>query len=494
MFSRTLLSTLILISGTTQAAPPDAKQIERLCDEGLKAWNVPGLAVVLVNKEKTLYLQGHGVREMGGVGGAPVTADTIFPLASCSKAFTAALVGMLTDDELMGWDEPVSKYVKDFHLSDPAADKLVTLRDLLSHRTGVNGHDLLWYRTPWGQDEAIKRVSKLPLTQPFRGGMQYQSIMYMAAGRALEKASGKSWETLLHERLLQPLGMKSTTTTTTAAFKEMNRAVGYRSNKEGKQSAVPWYEIKEANAAGSINSNVRDLAHWLRLHLNDGLHGETRVISEEAIRETRTPQIVVRRDRNDALSPDSIQVSYGLGWVVQDYRGRLLVQHAGLIDGFRAHLALMPNEGFAWAILANHEGTRMNLALSNTLADLLTGLPAKDWNKHYLEMLADEETAALVKARREEQDRLKDTTPSVPLADFAGKYSEPAYGEATIRLDKERLIWEWSSWKLPLEHYHNNIFRLQAEQPRLDRAFVRFTVRDGKVRELHWQGLTFKRE
>lgn len=488
---RTLLALLLLAGPHAEAAPLDTKALDKHIGDTLKAWAVPGVAVVVVTPEETLYLKGHGVRERRGPA---ITPDTTFPLASCSKAFTATLTGLLVDAGVVAWDDPVRKHLKEFKLADPAADALVTLRDLLSHRTGVEGHDLLWYRAPWNQAEAIRRVGHLPLTRPFRGDMQYQSIMYMAVGHALERATKQPWDTLLRERLLKPLGMNATTTTTTAAFKQADRATGYRQTTKGELEAVPWYAIPEANAAGSINSTPRDLATWLRFQLRGGLHDEDRLLSEEALRETRTPQIVVRREPRDPLSPDSMIVSYGLGWVVQDYRGQLLVQHAGSIDGFRVHFAFLPNHGVAWAVLCNREGTRLNLALSNHLADTLAGLPAKDWNKHYLEMVAEEETALLVKAKQEAQARKPDTTPTVELKEFAGTYRHPAYGEATVQVVDGRLVWKWGSWQLPMEHYHDNIFRLQAEHPRLDRAFARFLVQEGQVRELRLPGMTFTRE
>lgn len=472
-------------------APPDAKSIDRLVDQALRAWDVPGVAVVIVNSDGVVHIKGYGVRE---INGKPVTPDTIFPLASCSKAFTTMLIAALADDGKLNWDDPVRKHLPIFHLSDPHADALVTLRDLAAHRTGVGSHDLLWYRAPWSQEELIRRVGKLPMSRPFRTEMQYQTIMYVAAGQAAARAGGQSWDRLLQERLLRPLGMKDTELTTTAAEKHTDRASGHRPGKNGKLEVVPWYSQQEANPAGSVHTTARDLATWLQFHLNTGMHNREQLVSARRVRETHSPHTVIRLGETaQVMNPETQQISYGLGWVIQDYRGKLLLMHAGLIDGFRAHLTILPKDGYAFAILANREGTRMNLALSNSLVDLLLGLSAKDWNKYLLDVLADEEAETKRRARQEKLDR-KGLPPSVALESLAGVYEDPAYGTATVRLEKDQLEWRWSSWRISLEHFDADRFRLKTEEPPLNGAMIRFVVKDGKPLELRFAGATFIRK
>ena len=477
-----------LVLALLMSAPPDAAQIDRLVTDALKAWDVPGAAVVVVTPDGVIHLKGYGVRELGG---KPVTPDTVFPLASCTKAFTTALVARLADEGRLMWDDPVRKHLADFRLSDPAADALVTLRDLGSHRTGLGPHDLFWYRSVWSQAEMVRRAGKLPLARPFRTEMQYQSVMYVALGQAAAKAGGKPWADLVRELLLDPLGMKGTTLTTTAAARHPDRASGHKPDADGKLVVVPWYEQPEANPAGSVNSSARDLAAWLRFQLAGGRHGETQLVTEAALRETQSPQTVVRLgEQARALSPDTHQISYGLGWVVQDYRGRLQVQHAGLIDGFRAHLTLLPKDGYAFAILANREGTRMNLALGNALTDLLLGLSAKDWNKHLLQAQADAEAASRVRARQAELARQRDPRPpAAPPEKLAGAYEEPAYGTVTVRAGKDGLVWEWGAWKVPLEHWMADMFRFQAPaNPYLDGTLLQFVIDGGDVRAFRLAG------
>ncbi len=481
----------VLLPMSSHGADLNEKQIDALIDQALKEWQVPGAAVVVVDGERVLYLGGRGVREVGKP--ERITADTVFPLASCSKAFTTTLMAMLADEAKLDWDDPVRKHLKEFHLADPLADGDVRLRDLVSHRTGVPGHDLLWYRAPWSQDELIRRVGHLPLSRPFRTTMQYQSIMFIAAGKAAANAAGKPWGDLVEERILKPLGMKTAGVRTTDAARLTDRAVPHLKKESGAE-ATTWYEQKEPNPAGSVHASARDLAAWLRFHLNEGKHGDNQLVSGENLHTTHSPQIVIPMDAaNQTMHPFTHQMSYGMAWVVQDYRGELLVSHAGLIDGFRAHLTLLPKKKLGLAILCNLEPTRLNLALSNTIVDRLLGAPAKDWNAHYRAIVENEETVARLRAVKAERYRKRGTSPTLPLADYAGTYEEPAYGKATVRMEKGELYLDWSSYRVKLEHYQDDAFRPLDDE--LGRGLVEFQITDGKrVAALTAMGMKFARK
>jgi CubicO group peptidase (beta-lactamase class C family) len=487
------MNLLPLVLACLPAAGPSGDRIDALVLEALKSWDVPGVAVVVVTPDRTLHLKGYGYRELGG---QPVTPDTVFPMASCTKAFTTALVARLADKGKLSWDDPVRKHLYDFHLSDPAADSLVSLRDLGSHRTGVGAHDLLWYRAPWSQEEMVRRVGRLPLNRPFRQEMQYQSVMFIALGQAAAHAGGKPWADLLHEELLNPLGMKGVTLTTTEAAKLPDRASGHRVGPDGKLAVVPWYPQPEPNPAGSVNASASDLAAWLRFQLTGGRHGDDWIVSEAALRETQTPQITIRMtDEARSLAPETLQMSYGLGWTIQDYRGHLQVQHAGLIDGFRVQMTLLPKDGYAFAVLANREATRMNLSLGNALTDLLLGLPPRDWNKYLLGVVAEQEQTAQVQARQAALARQRDPRPPSASAEvLAGAYEEPAYGQAVVVAGKDGLIWEWSAWKVPLEHDNGDLFRLKAPgNAYLDGLPVWFAVESGRPVGFTLAGIPFRR-
>ena len=452
----------------------------------MKAWDVPGVCVAVVTPDSTLYLKGHGRRDADG---RPVTPDSVFPLASCSKAFTTALIARLADEGKISWDDPVRKHVPGFHLSDPAADALVLLRDLASHRTGVGPHDLLWYRSPYSQEEQVRRVGHL--RSPGRSDRDAVPVGHVHRRRAGGgRGRRKPWADLVREKILDPRDVG-----------RLPDDVGGGgptgcggSGRSGVLKPAAEYPQPEPNAAESIHASARDRVPWLRFQLGGGRHEGEQLVSEAALRETQSAHTPIRLDApGRALNPAANLVSYALAWVVQDYRGHLLVQHTGLIDGFRVHLTLLPNDGYAYAILANREGTRMNLALSNTLADLLLGLPGRDWNKLLGDAMTEARTAAQIQARRSDLARRPDLVPSVPLERLAGEYDDKAYGRGKVVSGADGLTWEWGTWKLPLEHYARDTFRIRYEDERLDRQMVRFRTEDGKVKGVDLFGVTFDR-
>ena len=437
--------------------PLTADRAGQLADAARKTWGVPGVAVVVVRGDVTVAAFGRGVRAAGRPD--PITADTLFPLASCTKAFTAAAVAALVDDGKMGWDDPVRKHLPTFHLADPHADALVTVRDLLSHRTGVGGHDLLWYRAPWDLDETLKRAGRLGTDGPFRGGYLYNSTNFIAAGRAAAAAAGKSWDRLVRERLTGPLGMTDVAFTTAEAERFADRAAPH---DRGGRVTDP-HPFPDPNPAGSLHATARGLAPWLKFQLAAGDRG---------LRETHRPHTPMPLDDPGIgpTYPDAVQASYALGWVRFDRRGSLVLAHGGQIDGYRAVLLLLPRQRVGVAVLANLDRTLMPVALAYTLADVALGGPARDWDAHFMKVEA-------------ERDAVSPLPPGaaagLPLDRYAGTYSDPAFGEATVGTDVGRLVFAWGRFRTRLDPAGGHAFRM-AEGHLAGRP-VEFVGRDGTV-------------
>jgi CubicO group peptidase (beta-lactamase class C family) len=473
------LALALLVPAPAPAREVDARAVDGLVGQALKAWRVPGVAVAIVRGDDVVYLKGHGLREVGGK--APVTPDTLFPIASCTKGFTATAMAVLVDEGKLAWDDPVRKHVPFFRLADPLADREVRLRDLVCHRTGLAGHDMLWYRAPWTQEEAIRRAGKLPLDRPFRSAFQYQSTMFAAAGYAVQSAARTPWSDFVHQRLLDPLGMRATVFTSTAAARSADRAGPHRLDGSGRAQVIPYYPMETPDPAGSIHAGARDLAKWVRFHLGDGTVGGRRLVSTASLRETHTPQMAIPLEESEhSLHPDTVQLSYGMGWVVHDYRGHGLVSHAGAIDGFRAHFTLVPRAKLGIVLLNNLDRTQMNLALCNSLLDLLLGLPRKDWNALMGRAVRKEAAAAAERERARLARRHQGTTPSRELAAYAGAYEHPAYGTVRVALERGALVWRWNDWHGTLEHFHYDTFTLPLDS--LGRPQVVFALdADGLV-------------
>jgi CubicO group peptidase (beta-lactamase class C family) len=454
--------TLLVLAAPARAEPFDAAAVDALINKSLETWRVPGAAVAIVRDGEVIYLKGHGVRALNADD--PVTPDTLFPIGSCTKAFTTTAMAMLVDEGKMAWDDHVRKHLSYFHLSDPLADQDVRLRDLVCHRTGLASNDLLWYRAPWSMEEMVRRAGRLPLAQPFRTRFQYQSTMFTAAGLAVASAADQPWQDFVQKRLFDPLGMTESCFTSTAAAKVADRAVGHRLNHLGRPEIVDYYPMPVPNPAGSIHSTARDLSKWLIFQLGDGRADGKRLVSAANLAETHSPQMVIRLEGIERdMQPDTVQMTYGMGWVLQDYRGVGLCSHAGAIDGFRVHFTLIPEKKIGIVLLNNLQHTRMNQALSNSLVDLLLDLPKKDWNAVCSRAVRKAEAAAADKAREREARRKPDAAPSLPLTAYAGVYENPAYGEARVTVEKGALVWSWYQFHTPLDHYQADEFTAPLE-------------------------------
>jgi CubicO group peptidase (beta-lactamase class C family) len=483
------LAALALLPLGTTAAPGsalDEAAVDGLVCKALAAWHVPGVAVAIVKDGKATYLKGHGVRRLGRP--EPVTPDTLFPIASCTKAFTTAAMAVLADEGKMAWDDPVRKHLPWFHLADPRADRLVTLRDLLTHRTGLRSHDLLWYRSPWTQEEIIRRAGRLPLDKPFRGAFQYQSTMFTAAGHAVAAAAGTPWADFVRKRLLEPLGMTGVVFTTKDACARPDYAFPHRPGPRGEPEVIDFCPQEVPDPAGAVHAGARDLAKWLLFQLGDGTVAGGRVVSARNLLETHTPQIDLEMDRSDRQTfPETRRMSYGLGWVIFDNGDYHVLAHGGVIDGFRSYLLLVPERRLGIVLLNNLHQTRMNTALGNSLLDLLLGRPSRDWNAIVKEVERQERADADARQRDLLARRVPGTQPSCDWAAYAGTYEHPAYGEVTVSVGPGGLVWQWHSFRAVLEHFHYDTFTLPVEV--MGRPQVVFRLDDhGGVRAMKVEG------
>jgi CubicO group peptidase (beta-lactamase class C family) len=491
---RITITALFLAVGAPApcADPPkllNQQDMLALIADALKAWDVPGVAIAIVDRNSVLWLHGDGIADIDSR--KPMTHETLFPLASCSKGFTATLIAMLADEGKLSWDDPIRRYWPEFRLADSMASEAATFRDLMTHRTGLASHDYLWYRATWPPEDGVRRAGLLPLEKPFRTAFQYQSTMVTAAGLAAARAAKDQWDHLIQTRIFEPLHMRTARCTTPPPT--ANRASPHRVGRDGKLHVVDWYEQTVPNPAGSIHASAADLVGWLQFQLSNGTIGDKKLLSARQLAETHTPQMALRLEGiYRAVSPESLMMSYSLGWTVQDYRGHLLVSHAGALDGFRAHITLIPNNGLAFAILSNRHQTRMNLALSNMLVDRLVGLPARDWNGYFRDVGSQEDAAAATTKELRKKGRRPDLTPSKPLAEFCGVYEHPAYGSATISLWDGGLFWEWSGFRGRMAHYAGDEFEVDDEN--LADNAVSFHIENGAVASLQFLNMRFRKK
>lgn len=486
-------ATLVVLGtpAAAQTAPsfPTAPALSRYVETSMQAWKVPGVAVGIVRGAAPVYLHGFGVRDVRT--GRPVTPDTLFDIGSCTKAFTAAAAAMLVDEGKMRWDGKVRDFIPWFQLYDPLADEQVTLRDLLTHRTGVPETDMLWYGTHLTRAQVIRRLRYARPDAGFRAKFQYQNAMYVAAGYAVGQVAGESWDAFVQQRIFTPLGMSESDTSAEAVQQSPNHAAPHVETPDGRVHAIAYRNIDNAGPAGSINSSVRDMARWIALQLQDGVFGDRRLISAASMQAMHTPQMVVpmQSEIGRVFFPDSMQLSYGLGWFIQDYRGHQLILHPGDIDGFSALVVLIPEIHTGYVVLINLGGGMYRQVLGYHIADLLLHLPPQHWSAYFRALQAKLESEQKRQIADFLQQRQADTHPTLRLAAYAGSYTNPLWGPATITLAAGHLVFHVFGRSLPLAHFQYDSFLTAAPQT------LTFTLdARGQVREFTYSGAHFRRQ
>lgn len=455
--------------------PPALRDLDGYVEAAMRDWQVPGLALAVVTRDSVLYARGYGVLELGRP--ERVNEHTLFSIASTTKAMTAAALGMLVDEGVLSWDDPVRKWLPEFELSDPYVTRELTVRDLLTHRTGVAREDNLWLATPFDRAEVLRRARFLPQVAPFRARYGYNNILYLAAGEVVGRASGLSWDDFLARRLFAPLGMHRSTTRTAEAEARGNVASPHR-REGGEVKPAPRRNYDNVGGAGAAFSSVWDMARWLQLHLNRGVAQGRRILQEETLEEMYAAHNPLRADSvARRMFPETIFRAYALGWNVQDYRGRRLLHHSGTLNYTRTHVGFMPEEGIGVVAIANVSPCELQLALMYRILDALLGAEPKDWSALYLEVSRRGWERSAEEARRLEESRITGTSPSLPLEAYAGTYGNDLYGDMKVELENGRLVFRnFDVYTGDLEHWHHDIFRIHWRHPDAGRSFARFRL------------------
>ena len=485
----TLLTFLLLAGPPAHAQQAPLAGLDEYVTKAIKDWDVPGLALAVIKDDKIVLAKGYGVRELGKPD--PVDERTVFAIGSSSKAFTAAAMAMLVDDKKIKWDDSATQYLPGFQLYDPYVTRELTIRDLLTHRVGLERGDQLWYASPFDRDEVLRRIRYLKPSSSMRSRFGYQNVMFLAAGQVIRSVSGKDWDDFVRERIFVPLGMKDTGTSIRTLSRSQHVAAPH-SKFDGKVVPIPYRNIDNIAPAGSINSNVLDMAQWVRLHLGNGTYEGKQFLSPATVKEMATPQTVIRLEGQMAtLYPEAHFLTYGLGWFLSDYRGRKMVEHGGSIDGMRALVAMIPEEKLGVVILTNLSGTVLSVPLSYRIFDAYLGAPPRDWSAEMLKNITGLEARATAAAAKQEAERATGTKPSLALDKYVGEYRSEMYGDVSVAIDNGTLTLRRGPHIAgKMEHWHYDVFRVTWDDRQMGKAFVSFTLdQRGRVAEMNLQNL-----
>ena len=470
-----LFLILLLCSATLQgqeASGPDLKALDAYFQKMVAAWEIPGASIGVVKDGQLVFTGNYGVLEVGKT--EKPNARTLYAIASNSKAFTSALIGMLVEEGKLGWNDRVQKYLPYFEVYDPWVSEHATIRDLLSHRIGLGtfSGDNIWYKTALPASELIKRYRHVPQAYDFRAGYGYSNLMFIAAGEIIETVTGKSWAENVRERILEPLGMNRTIAVLKDLEAKGNYATPHARNEQGNYP-IPYTSWDNVAATGGLISSVEDLSKWMIFNLNNGVHNGDTLLSKSTRNIVWTPHnnfVVDHTAPNDFGRHFN---AYGLGWGLSDYRGRLRVGHTGGYDGMITALTLIPDENLGVVVLTNGLKSPIMAATYYALDAFLGVEPRKDWSAETLKQ-ANEQIARDTRIAYRKEKRVLNTQPTVGRDKITGDYQSDLCGKITIREQNGELRLEFEQSPLMaarLTHWHYDVWQIHWSHPQ---AFFSF--------------------
>jgi len=451
--------------------------IRTFIDSTMSLWNVAGLSAAIVKDNEILMNEGFGYRDVENE--LPVTHNTLFAIGSSSKAFTAFSVGLLVDEGIIDWDTPVREYMPDFKMYDEFTTQEMTAIDLLTHRSGLPRHDLMWYGANFSREEMYDRLRYLEPNKPFRYTFQYQNLMYMTAGLIVGKLTKSTWEDVVYDRVFIPLGMNNSNFSVDISRNSGDYSLPYQVNKNDEIEKMDFRNISVIGPAGSINSTSTDMAQWVKMLLNKGKIDDTSLMLEATVENLITPHMFIG---GESSNEELTYRAYGLGWFILTYRGHPYVQHGGNIDGFTALVNLLPDDNLGVVILTNQNNSSYTSIASYYIIDQLLDLKPVDWHGRNL---GQEEKLTEIEKGMGKIVRIEGTKPSHDLDDYVGIYDNPGYGTMQIDHDGKELFMVYHSFASPLEHWHYDVFKPTEGIPAKSNILLEFHANlQGNISEL----------
>jgi len=455
---------LMIFAPAARAQEPDITKkldgFDSYMAQLLKDWNTPGIGVGIVVNDKLVFAKGYGYRDYEKK--LPFTPITLQQIASNSKLFTAIAAGMLVEEGKLTWDKPVRDSVPTIQFYNDQLNNNITLRDMLSHRTGVTRHDLIWFKSPFTRKELFERLKYLEPQEPMRETFLYNNLMFSAVGEIIELKSGQRWEQFVRDKIFTPLDMTSTSYSISDMNQHPDHGVPFREKRDSFELyKIPYYEDTEGVApAGAIISNIDDLSHWLIALMNDGKFNGKQVLPAKVLKETLQPAIGLPNTLGEALGYwELLNPAYGMGRQTVSYRGHLLTFHGGDLPGFHSQVSFMPNDkiGVIVLVISDHSAPLYNI-VSYSVYERLLGMDQTPWGQRRLQQRLANKKAGTEARAKAGADRVPNTKPSHPLSSYVAEYENPAYGILKIGLAGDQLQFAFHEFQFPMNHFHYDRF------------------------------------
>lgn len=478
MMKKILIYSFILllfsnISTEAQVSKKDLTAIDEKVRKAFETFKPTGLSVAVMKDSAIIYHKALGMADASK--NEAVTTTSLFNIASCSKAFTAAAIAMLVDEGKIKWTDKVTQYFPEFKLADDYITREITVEDLLSHHSGLGTFygDLLWYNTDYSDEEVMKRIRFEPVTRRFGIEYGYQNVMFLIAGRIVEKVSGMSWSDFIESRIFTPLGMSQSRPSNDDLSKGQQIAYGHLKNKP-----LGIYNFNAAKAAAGIYSNVDELSTWTLMLMNKGIYKGHRMISASSLNRIMDPHTIITTSASQKLHGIDFY-DYGLGWFLFNYNGKKIVEHDGGMPGYISKVTMVPAEKISVIILNNGNDFFVNNALRGDLLDILIKGNDFDWIGEYAENRTRYEVANQASLKRRIDNRVQGTSPSHKPAEYTGTFRDKSYGDAEVKLEGDSLRLTF----LPaneiftgnLKHWHYDTFRVDFKDEYLTFGLITFS-------------------
>jgi len=499
---RTFLNLVLLLifsSGFSQKVSTNlAKQVQEFdayVESARTSWQVPGLAIAVVKDGKVIFKKGYGVRQLGQTD--KVDTQTLFACASTTKAMTAMCMGMLVDEGKVSWDDAVIKHLPDFKLYDPYVTRELKIRDLFTHNSGVGNADFLWDIMDISSDEILKKMAEVKPSYSLRSSFIYQNIFYLAAGKVIEKVSGQPWEKFIASRIFDPLGM-----TRTVPLRKDVKDPNQTSAHFLVHNSITVIELSSADAiapAGSVWSCADDMSKWMLCMLDSSKYeGGKRLVTTKTWLEILKPQVMVTPDQfyPTAQLTKPNWTTYGLGWFQQDYQGHKINFHTGSLYGAIAINGQLPDEKLGVYIFGNYDHAEVRHALMFKAFDHFGLGGTRDWNTEFLKLFGGLRAQGEKTVKDFEAKRVANTNPSLSIEQYAGKYTDPLYGELEVIIQNKKLLITINNHiKATLDHWHYDTFRGEYDKAWNGIALAQFSLNaTGKIEKINFDGFGFKRK
>ncbi len=434
----------------------DYTELDGYLKEKMDQWKVPGMAVGIVENGEVTYIGELGLRDIKN--NLPVTRYTMFPVGSATKSFTAAAAAILVDEGKLDWDTPVKNYLPDFEMFDKFATERMTVRDMLCHRTGLPRHEFMHLNSSFTREEIVGRLLYLETNKDFRTAWQYSNHMYACAGYLLGVIAGTSWEDCIKTRIFEPLGLENCNFSVEEMKRYQDFSLPY-AMMGPEAGQINYGKIDAMGPAGAINANLMDMLEWIKLQLGQGRAGEKQIISAGNVAQMHTQHMF---GRVMPWSFPEVQASaYGMGWFIDIYRGRKLVQHGGNIDGFSSLIGFLPDEKLGIVILSNLNSNFLNEGLLYAVADRFLGYEDCDWSDRLKAEVDKFMLAMMEQMKAAGPDGNAGKAPSLSadeMQKYAGDYENPGYGRISIAVTDDALHMLFNNFDFTLTPTEKNEF------------------------------------